>query len=100
MRIIETCPRCGHDLVDLILASNPPIPKKKCFSCGWSWIGEPDEVIRVPFGGNTYRQDENENCSLSVGNFFQSSACKLCSNNPANGGSGICHCILGQQAIW
>ena len=22
-------------------------------------------------------------------------ACRQCSNNPANGGSGICHCILG-----
>lgn len=21
--------------------------------------------------------------------------CQYCSNNPANGGSGICHCILG-----
>ena len=26
---------------------------------------------------------------------FKSSACTFCSNNPANGGSGICHCIMG-----
>ena len=26
-------------------------------------------------------------------------ACKQCSNNPANGGSGICHCILGTSPI-
>ena len=25
--------------------------------------------------------------------------CTNCSNNPANGGSGICHCILGTQII-
>ena len=49
--IIETCPKCGHDLVNLILASNPPIPKKECWNCGWSWTGEPEEVVRVPFGG-------------------------------------------------
>lgn len=26
---------------------------------------------------------------------YDSSPCKYCSNNPRNGGSGICHCILG-----
>ena len=26
-------------------------------------------------------------------------ACKYCSNHPSNGGSGICHCILGNQVI-
>ena len=26
---------------------------------------------------------------------FKNSACTFCNNNPANGGSGICHCILG-----
>ena len=28
------------------------------------------------------------------------SPCDNCSNNPKNGGSGICHCILGQQTIY
>lgn len=49
MRIIETCPKCGHDLVDLVLTTYPPIPQKKCFNCGWEWTGERDEVVRVPF---------------------------------------------------
>jgi hypothetical protein len=26
-------------------------------------------------------------------------ACKYCSNSPANGGSGICHCTLGSYKI-
>ena len=26
--------------------------------------------------------------------------CKGCSNHPSNGGSGICHCILGNQIIY
>lgn len=30
---------------------------------------------------------------------FTSGACRMCSNNPANGGSGICHCILGISPI-
>lgn len=55
--IIETCPKCGHDLHDVMLASNPPISKKECFNCGWSWQGEPEEVIRVPFGGNSFYSD-------------------------------------------
>ena len=30
---------------------------------------------------------------------FPPDYCRYCSNNPANGGSGICHCILGTQTI-
>ena len=30
---------------------------------------------------------------------FTSSACRMCSNNPANGDSGICYCILGISPI-
>ena len=52
MIIIETCPRCGHDLTDLVIATYPPIPQKKCYGCGWEWTGEPEQVIRRPFGGN------------------------------------------------
>lgn len=50
--VIETCPRCGAVLHDIMLACSPPIPKKECFSCGWSWMGEPEEVIYQPFDGN------------------------------------------------
>ena len=35
--IIETCPRCGAPLMDIMLDSYPPIPRKECPSCGWSW---------------------------------------------------------------
>lgn len=28
------------------------------------------------------------------------SPCTNCSNNPANGGSGVCHCTLGVQLIY
>ena len=26
--------------------------------------------------------------------------CKNCSQHPSNGGSGICHCILGSQVVY
>lgn len=49
MIIIETCPKCGHDLEHLVLTCNPPIPQKYCPACGWSWTGKREEVVRVPF---------------------------------------------------
>ena len=58
MIIIETCPKCGHDLTDLVICTYPPIPQKKCFNCGWSWEGKREEVIRVPFGGNELIVDD------------------------------------------
>lgn len=30
---------------------------------------------------------------------YPNSPCENCSNNPKNGGSGICHCILGVPRI-
>lgn len=104
MIIIETCPKCGHDLQDLMLASNPPIHKKECFNCGWSWTGKSEQVVRVPFGGNTWNELENYtllNCNLdnpAISNYSQPS-CLNCPSNPKNGGDGICFCILGQMNV-
>lgn len=90
MIIIETCPECGHDLENMMLASYPPIPKKVCPRCGWSWTGKPKEIIRVPFGGNSNYKTYKSN----AGDIFHKSfPCVNCLNNPANGGSGICICI-------
>ena len=47
--VIETCPKCGHDLLNEVLTTYPPIPRKRCIACGWSWTGKREEVIRVPF---------------------------------------------------
>lgn len=118
--IIETCPKCGHDLHDVVMATYPPIPKKECFNCGWHWEGEPEQVIRVPFGGNSLIIDDlvgldtydklevnldditllnNFNFKDATISAFEKSSCINCSNNPKNGGSGICHCTLGQMKI-
>lgn len=66
MIIIETCPKCGHDLHDVMIASFPPIPKKECFNCGWSWTGEPEQVMRVPFGGNSLNVDSKYELNGSI----------------------------------
>ncbi len=92
MIIIETCPKCGHDLFDSVICTNPPIPKKECHNCGWTWEGQREEVIRVPFV-------ENESPYATM-DTLQINPCDKCPTNVKNGGSGICHCILGQQVIY
>lgn len=100
MRIIEMCPKCGHDLIDSVIAVIPPIYKKECPRCGWQWEGkrEQDDVIRVPFGG--YAPIDFCHPDVLQNNAFDTSACSKCPNNPANGGSGVCLCTLGQQTIY
>lgn len=99
MIIIETCPKCGHGLYDEVICTYPPIPRKVCYNCGWSWEGEQEEVTRIPFGGNSYHDD---NISLLDGDYvlpisnFSQSACINCPNNPKSGGDGNCSCALGQ----
>ena len=103
MKIIETCPKCGHDLINIMLASNPPIPKKECWNCGWSWEGEPEKVIRIPFGGNdlniTKQPSLNDYINAPYTLNSQQSPCDGCPNNVKNGGSGICNCILGTPRV-
>ena len=31
---------------------------------------------------------------------YESLPCATCSNNPKNGGSGLCYCILGQKVFY
>lgn len=123
--IIETCPKCGHDLRDEVICTYPPIPKKVCWNCGWSWTGEPEKITRVPFGGNTNNFTDKDNTSIilyesstnwdsiditdwdstniktssTINTAFCKNPCENCPNNPKNGGDGVCFCILGQQNI-
>ena len=90
MIIIETCPRCGCDLYDTAVCTNPVIVKKECFKCGWSYslAGDQEKVARIPFGVND---------DYLINQRYPRDPCANCSNNPKNGGSGVCHCILGQK---
>lgn len=128
MIIVETCPKCGHDLLDEVICTYPPIPRKVCWNCGWSWTGEREKIKRVPFGGNTNTFTEKDNTSISWNGSstdwdsidiktstdwnsthldtssnitaFGREACENCSSNPKNGGDGICFCTLGQNIIY
>ena len=128
MIVIETCPKCGHDLQDEVICTYPPIPRKVCWNCGWSWTGEREKIKRVPFGGNTNTFTEKDNTSISWNGSstdwdsidiktstdwnsthldtssnitaFGREACENCSSNPKNGGDGICFCTLGQNIIY
>lgn len=50
--IVYTCPECGHDLIEEVLDSYPPIYKKYCYNCGWSH-SEQEEIIRIPFNSTS-----------------------------------------------
>lgn len=115
MRIIETCPKCYGDLKTFILKSDLYLwrPKKVCESCGWEWIGDAEsEVARIPFDETNYNRRAQhyveEYNPVWIERYvpmqptdaaYDSSSCKYCSNNPRNGGSGVCHCILGAPEI-
>lgn len=73
--IIETCPTCGHDLMDEVICTYPPIPRKSCPNCGWSWEGEQEKVIRVPFGSNGAIVDNLVDIEPSVLNNIDSDNC-------------------------
>lgn len=59
MIYIETCPKCGSDLVSHMLASYPPVPHKHCSKCGWQWTGKAEQVVRVPFNTNPEAEDSD-----------------------------------------
>ena len=58
--IIETCPKCGGDLRDEVICTYPPIPRKVCSNCGWSWEGEQEKIVRVPFGSFSDKNCNNK----------------------------------------
>ena len=47
--IVETCPNCGEPLMNISLDTYPPIPRKECWKCGWSWTGELEKIEYKPF---------------------------------------------------
>lgn len=35
--LVYTCPNCGADIEEHIIATYPPITKRFCRNCGWSY---------------------------------------------------------------
>jgi len=81
MNVIYTCPICGADLINYCITTYPEKAGKMCPACGWNWVDEREDDMRVPFV-----PPERSNWSDIP------SCCKHCSNHPSNGGSGICNC--------
>ena len=46
--IIETCPKCGADLVCEVIDVYPPIYSRRCTKCEWNHE-EQEKIVRVPF---------------------------------------------------
>lgn len=95
MIIIETCPKCGSDLQEEVICTYPPIHKKHCSACGWTWESGPEEVKRIPFDPSPKPDIEFVTGAL----IEPIAACEQCSSNPKNGGDGICNCTLAQPKI-
>lgn len=60
MIVIETCPKCGHELQNIRIMTYPSIPRKECYHCGWIWEGQPEEIVYKTFK----EEEENEHCVL------------------------------------
>ncbi len=97
--IIYTCPECGKDLVNTVIATLPSIERWECSECGWYYEeGQQKEIIRIPFNP-TMDRIKKEYGFEPLKDCYRANPCSSCSNNPMNGGSGVCHCILGQPVI-
>lgn len=115
--IIETCPECGHDLINLVLTVYPPIPKKQCTFCDWSWTGQREDIIRVPFNSDIFDLDAADNLKTNINDItditllhvdlndvhttgdtigtLNQAACTNCPNNIKNSATSTCSCTLG-----
>lgn len=54
--IIETCPKCGGDLIPYVFTTYPPISARVCLKCGWRWEEKESEILRIRF-----KPEENQN---------------------------------------
>lgn len=73
-------------------------------------LSQIENIHRVTINSTIIRKQEREEYPLYSGDIFTReltdidvsnvpSPCATCSNHPSNGGSGICHCILGLPKI-
>lgn len=75
-----------------------------CKACGKTFIG--GEIIQgefyCPMCASIIKANNARSKESSWINTHDSipQCCRNCKNHPINGGSGICHCILGQQKMY
>ena len=70
MQIIYTCPNCGGDLSEIMVATNPPIYTKVCHNCGWSVEELREKVVRIPYQENVVLKTQNMISSSSISDSF------------------------------
>ena len=92
--IVYTCPKCGEELEEEVLASYPPIYVTRCRSCGWK-TEKQDDILKIP-----YPTSLNQEIAITTYTDYTPNPCKSCSKHPRNGGDGICHCVLGNPTIY
>ncbi len=83
MIVIETCPKCGADLIHLQICTNPPIPRVECPQCGWYHEEKTQEVVRIPYGVhlvdiNSYQSTECHNYSCNARTSIYPTSCTRC----------------------
>ena len=47
--LVYTCPKCGENLAEVCIATNPPKYRKWCLHCGWQSQIEESTVVKVPY---------------------------------------------------
>lgn len=72
----------------------------ECSDCGYFWYAKDDKNISIcPKCQNKVHEYIYTNIPKWDTNAIPL-ACRSCNNHPSNGGSGICHCILGNSTIY
>lgn len=82
MIIQEVCPKCGHDLLHIMIATYPEIPSWVCQHCGWSYEGKREEVVRVPFQEKMDAEPKTVLCGYCK---HWNAETKGCNQNPSVG---------------
>ena len=99
MRVIYTCPKCGHDLTEYVTELGE-VYRVACDECGWSEDDKKELIVRIPWGGNKYVPNTYTPIKdYMIRDYNVPEACRTCSNHLSNGGTGICHCILGLPKV-
>ena len=103
MRVVYTCPECGTDLEEVVLTSYPPQYRVYCPKCKWSHTERQPEdydVVRIPYTVEKLNTMPNSSDKFTYGSLmYVPPACKDCPQHPVNGGSGVCHCTLGNNPV-
>lgn len=45
--VVETCPKCGGNIIPEVLATYPPVYRKRCTRCGTVWTRSPSVTSNV-----------------------------------------------------